>query len=338
MFVRRRSRRTAGRQEKIRRRLGESPAPVTLNGPSIVTLSTSGIPTGVIGSIRSRRNGCSSSTVGAELFFRNATPSACGPAFTGMRSRKRVSSVVARRRRVQVVRLLVLRAAEAGEVDALAVERDLEIVRDFEAADDVDGLAVQPRLDDVLAIDREGVADQDAAARADRQALDVIVLRQVRPRRGTFRPSASPSYCPRPGRRPSRRPRDTAPSASARRPARRRCCRSRTRCRRRAEAMATSTSSASRSRMALPYSARFRRWRTVRPGIRMRGRERINRRLEIRGKPVERRLVRARHADRRHHAAAHLPNHFLPRFGARRRRRRRPSCRGPARAAFVRWL
>src|SRR5262245_12863496 len=62
----------AGRQLKIRRRLGESPDPITLNGPSIVTRSSSGIPAGEIGSIRSRKNGCNSSTGGAELFFKNA--------------------------------------------------------------------------------------------------------------------------------------------------------------------------------------------------------------------------------------------------------------------------
>ena len=43
--------------------------PPALNGPSTVTLSSSGMPTGVIGSMRSRSNGCSSSSVVARALL-----------------------------------------------------------------------------------------------------------------------------------------------------------------------------------------------------------------------------------------------------------------------------
>ena len=137
------------------------------------------MPTGVIGSIRSRSNGCSSSSVVAELFFRNATPTACGPALTGHAHLKSLLHFVAGEGRLEIVGLLVLRAAEAREHHALTVERHFEIVGHFEAANDIDRLAIQPRTDHVFAIDRKVMADGDATARADRQSGDVIVLRQI---------------------------------------------------------------------------------------------------------------------------------------------------------------
>ena len=83
--------RDAGLQVNTFRRLGALSERVALNGPSTVTLSSSGIPTGVIGSRRSRSNGCSSSSVVAELFLRNATPIVCGPAGIFRRFWKRFS-------------------------------------------------------------------------------------------------------------------------------------------------------------------------------------------------------------------------------------------------------
>ena len=145
------------------------------------------MPTGVIGSRRSRSNGCSSSSVVAELFLRNATP-------IGVRSGRDLQALleallhlVAGERRLQVVRLLVLRAAEPRQDDALAVERDFEIVLELETADDVDRLAIEPRADHVLAVDGEVVADGDAAARADRQARRRGRAARGRRARGTFR-------------------------------------------------------------------------------------------------------------------------------------------------------
>ena len=49
-----------------------------------------------------------------------------------------------------------------------------------QAFDVLVAIARQPNLDLVLAVQREGVVDDGAAARADRQALDVLFLRQVR--------------------------------------------------------------------------------------------------------------------------------------------------------------
>ena len=79
-----------------------------------------------------------------------------------------------------------------------------------------------------------------------------------------------------------------------------------------------SISSASRSRMALAYSARFRRWSAVRPGRGLGGGCAIDCALEVADESFERRGVRARHASRRHHAGAHLPDHLLPGLGGLR--------------------
>ena len=87
--------------------------------------------------------------------------------------------LVAGERGLEVVGLFVLRATEARQHDALPVEGHLEIVLQLESANDIDGLAVETRADQVLAVDREVVADQDAAARAHGEAGDVVVLREI---------------------------------------------------------------------------------------------------------------------------------------------------------------
>ena len=92
---------------------------------------------------------------------------------------KALLHLVAGERWLEIIRLLVLRSAEPRQDDALTVECDFEIVLEFETADDVDGLAIEPRADDVFAVDGEIVVDGDAAARAHRQARNVVVLREV---------------------------------------------------------------------------------------------------------------------------------------------------------------
>ena len=64
---------------------------------------------------------------------------------------------------------------------ALAVQQHLQFVRLAEALDLLVAVPRQPDLDVVLAVLREGVRDQDAAARPQGQPVDVSFLRQVRP-------------------------------------------------------------------------------------------------------------------------------------------------------------
>src|SRR4030095_8217357 len=77
--------------------------------------------------------------------------------------------LVAGKRRLQVVRLLVDGPAETGQHEALTVHRDFEIMGQLETADDVDRLAIETGTDHVLAVGGKVVADQDSAAGADRE-------------------------------------------------------------------------------------------------------------------------------------------------------------------------
>ncbi len=159
------------------------------------------------------------------------------------------------------------------------------------------------------------VVDDDAAARAERQARQPAFLRAVvgdakrvdvdeRRRRADGEAADLVGGA-----------RDSARAASAKASARRRCCRSRSSRRRRAAAQPTSTSTASRSRTALRYSLRFRRWNgTVRPGSGdSRGRA-IELALEPRQRAAAfRSAVGPRAAVvRRHHAGLELAHDVLP--------------------------
>ena len=108
-------------------------------------------------------------------FFRNVTPRSCGPAVTGMRTFRCASTCLDGP--------LPLRGGgfTVNELHALAVEQHLQLVRLAQALDVLVAVARQPDLDVVLAVLRERVADQRAAARAERQPVDVLLLREVRP-------------------------------------------------------------------------------------------------------------------------------------------------------------
>ena len=67
--------------------------------------------------------------------------------------------------------------ADRKEPDPLAVERQLELVLVRDAADGAGGGAPQPDADLVLGIDGEILLDAQAAARAERQLAQVVVLR-----------------------------------------------------------------------------------------------------------------------------------------------------------------
>ena len=104
----------------------------------------------------------------------------CGPAFTFTRVFSRSSIVFAGFRHVRVGRQVVLLAADLREEHALAVDRDLELVRELEPGHVADDVAQQQDAELVLGVLREVVRKQQAAARAERQPVDVILLRIVR--------------------------------------------------------------------------------------------------------------------------------------------------------------
>ncbi len=86
---------------------------------------------------------------------------------------------IARVGRLVEQRLEILAAADRRQVDPLPVDRDLDIVRVLESANDVEIRAVQLRLEHVVAVERKRIAHRGPADRAERQPVDVLVLRQI---------------------------------------------------------------------------------------------------------------------------------------------------------------
>src|SRR5690349_18526061 len=65
------------------------------------------------------------------------------------------------------------------QLDALAIEQQLQIGGVVEPLDVLVAIARQANLELVVAVHREGVVDERAAARADRQPFDVFFLREI---------------------------------------------------------------------------------------------------------------------------------------------------------------
>ena len=83
-------------------------------------------------------------------------------------------------RHVAVGREVVGLAAHLHQEHALAVDGDLELVRELQAGHVADDVAEEEDGELVLGVLREVVPEEQAAARAERQPFDVIFLRVVR--------------------------------------------------------------------------------------------------------------------------------------------------------------
>ena len=126
-----------------------------------------------------RRNGCSRTVSFTAMLSMNATVTSCGPAGTGTRTRIRsstaspvsvgLSNIVARSSLPPIVTWCTSRPSMGN----------LELARVLQAADDVQVGAIELGLELVLAVERKRVPDAQAADRAERQPLDVLVLRQI---------------------------------------------------------------------------------------------------------------------------------------------------------------
>ena len=238
---------------------------------------------------------------------------AAGPPPSGLPGRRtscsntRTSSIV----RITRVRLVDLRDVARAHEEELA---DVELV---------------------LAVRREVVLDQHAAARAQRQAVDVLGLVESRGRRDTRGCSAWRRRGRWPGGSRCARRRCTDPGTRARCAAPRRRCRSR----RSTRPSAAASSRPRRGRAARSISRRvLGAVQAMQADVaRIRA---ARRRRDRAGLPSRRRrhrwslLVRLRLAGRRHQAAAQLADGLFPRLRigrdvvertACRRRRRRPS-------------
>ena len=129
----------------------------TSKGPVRLTQSMSGRP---FMSCRSwwRSCSCSGSSDSAWLRSRNVTPTSCGPALTAHARLEALVDRVGRFGHVHVGGQVVLRAADLGREHALAVEADLQRVRELEPGHVADDVAGQEDAEVVLAVLRERVA------------------------------------------------------------------------------------------------------------------------------------------------------------------------------------
>ena len=73
----------------------------------------------------------------------------------------------------------ILVATDAGEQLPLPVNRQLDLMRILEPADRAEVGAIQPHLELVLAVGRKHVLENPAADRAERQSVEMMVLREV---------------------------------------------------------------------------------------------------------------------------------------------------------------
>ena len=196
-----------------------------------------------------RWNGRFSSVPGRSLVARNVTPTVCRPALIGMRG---VALPL------PVVFLISLSQSNSFTRSPSMVTSSCSPLMPPEHRLEVAGDALH--LECVVAVRRELILDQHPAAGAERQALDVVVLRGVRRARRT-RPASAPITSPIARRlilpaadryasinagdivsAPAMLSKPRVESSGGRN-------------------FVASTSSASRSRIALAYSVRLRRWR-----------------------------------------------------------------------------
>ena len=135
---------------------------------------------------------CSRRVFSACVFSRNATAIVVRTGLERHAHREAAVHVVAGRRRVLARGGDLLVAAERGEVHALAVHGDLELVLDTRARASCPRLVRNSLTWNWYSPSSGSVAlDQDAADRAERQALDVAILRRVLPDADTARRSAA---------------------------------------------------------------------------------------------------------------------------------------------------
>ena len=155
------------------------PGPLALNGPVIVKVWMCGRPAQSKLSIELRRNGCrrTGSAHGRILDERHRDlVRSRGDRHTHAQPRiDRVAGVG----RLLEQRGEVLVPADGREMNALAVHRELHVVRVLEAAHDVEIRPIELGLEHVVGVERERVTHQSAADRAERQPVDVLILREV---------------------------------------------------------------------------------------------------------------------------------------------------------------
>ena len=176
-----------GLQVKMARRLGVSPGPVALYGPSddhafdrrhavdVQRVDREHGGPQPLGPVRT-----------PPASARKVATTSCGPAYPRPGAKTRLECRF-RRTRVEPVHLVVARAADGRLQHGPAVDADFDVVLRLEPADVADAGLPQPQLDDVLGVQREVVSNRRPAARAGGQPADVLVLGEVETASGASR-------------------------------------------------------------------------------------------------------------------------------------------------------
>ena len=128
----------------------------------------------------SRVNGCSGSSDGRGVAPEKRHHHGPGPGLDrDARPQPRVDGVLGDAQ-VGVRHLVVFLAADRRQKHALAVDADFELVRILQTRQVADDVLQQKNAEVVFAVQRKVVVDQNAAARAQRQSLDVLLLVEIR--------------------------------------------------------------------------------------------------------------------------------------------------------------
>ena len=115
---------------------------------------------------------------------RQVRATVCGPAVTeiGTEGKARIDIELQGVEAFVERKLMIVRSADFGRVHDLIVEQHEEFMRPvvtFDAEQALLDAAHEPAAENVLAVGREVVRDLDTAARAERQARHVVILRGV---------------------------------------------------------------------------------------------------------------------------------------------------------------
>ena len=173
----------AGRQTKTRSRVGVSLTPVTLYGPSTTPSSSRGMPEGLWASSDARRPGSHAfCSCAARSRPREGDVVRAGRDRNRRRRHRRVDGLLRDVDAFRDAELVQLGAADLGREHRLAVDDDQELMRPIVAFDAEQAFldaAHEPAREHVLAVGRERVPDARAAARAERHAVEMLVLSQL---------------------------------------------------------------------------------------------------------------------------------------------------------------
>ena len=171
---------------KIWRRLGVSPGPVGLSGPVIERKSISGNAGGVDRVEFLASEGLKDIDVRAGALLQESDRHGVGTGLDRDLEFDAFGNLLGGSSGIRVAQIGIFLAADGDQFHARAIEGDFDAVGELETAHGIDRVGPESDFKAVLGVEREIVFDENAAASADGQTFDVLVLRSVGADRGRF--------------------------------------------------------------------------------------------------------------------------------------------------------